>query len=163
AAATETRLAIPGDIPREADTRTEVVDGRIRAVLRHAGIPAEQLAARRRREPRRVQVLLERLQGEIFDAADLLVPRRRRLETRAEVQGQAVRRLEIVLEEQRSVVRHVVLVLPGPLVEAAQLPQQEVRECVSGAGRRAAGELEMPGAAELIADFHRVSLPFAAE
>src|SRR6185295_8555029 len=70
---------------------------------------------------------------------------------------------EVVLGEERAVIHDVVLVLAGALIELTDLAEQEVRERISRAGGRAAGELEMAGAAELVPDLDVVALPLTAE
>src|SRR6185436_4430104 len=152
AAAPETRLAVAGDVPREADARSEVVGRRVGAVLRHARIATERFTTRRSGEDRRVHVVLIVSHREHFDATVLLVPGRCRLEPGAKVQRQPVVDAEVVLHEQRSIVRQIVLVLAGALVEAADLAEQEIGKRIAGAGRSAARELKMSRAPELVAD-----------
>ena len=163
AAAAKARLAVAGDVPREADARAEVVRRRVGAVLGNARIAAERFASRRLRESGGMHVVPVVVEREHFDAADLLVPWRRRLQPRAEVQRQPRRESEIVLDEQRSVVHHVILVLARALVEAADDAEEEIGERVAGAARGAAGELKVAGAAELIPDLDGVALQLAAE
>src|SRR5688572_18483950 len=103
-----------------------------------------------------VGVVLERKH---FDAAFGLMPRWRVLVPQTQVQRQPRRHSEIVLNKRGPVPHVVVLVLARALVEALDIPEEEVSNRVAGS---TAVEDEVSGSPELVSNFNRVTLRFAA-
>ena len=135
AAAADAGTAVTGDVPCEAEASRNVVQVRLRAVLGHARIAAEEQSRRRVAVLGRPDALVVRVHVEDLEASDQIVPGTDWLIARAKIHRDAIVELEVVLEVVSLIEVSIVLVLTRSVIEAAKPPEQEVGERISAAGR----------------------------